>query len=253
MRRNRVFRENRFPRGSVRTFCALLSVPLAGLCLLAALAAFSSARGAPPDSAQIGEAASQASAGYSILIETQQKKLYLLQNGRFVKSYLCAIGKPETPSPLGSFQIVQKAHWGEGFGGYWLGLNCPWGNYGIHGTLFPESVGSSASHGCFRMFNDDVRELYGIVPVGTPVLVTGGNYGAFGSGFRLLSPGMYGQDVLAVQKRLQLLGYYTAGCDGRFGPALLRAVHRFERDSGLPVSDTIDRRLFSAMGFVLME
>lgn len=247
MRGNRVF------RSSARSFCALLSIPLAGLGLLAALAAFGPARGAPPASAQIGEAASQTDAGYSILIETQQKRLYLLQNGRFVKSYPCAIGKPETPSPLGSFRIVQKAHWGEGFGGYWLGLNCPWGEYGIHGTLSPESVGSSASHGCFRMYNNDVRELYGTVPVGTPVLVTGGIYGAFGSGFRPLSPGMYGQDVLAVQKRLKLLGYYTAGCDGRFGPALLRAVHRFQQDSGLPVSDTIDRSLFTAMGFVLME
>lgn len=196
---------------------------------------------------------SESGAGYAILIETQQKKLYLLRDGKPVKAYACAVGKLETPSPLGSFRIVEKSHWGEGFGGYWLGLDCPWGQYGIHGTLSPASIGSSASHGCFRMFNSDVQELYGFVAVGTPVLVTGGIYGAFGSGFRPLSPGMYGQDVLAVQKRLRALGYYAADCNGRYGSALKSAVHSFQKGNGLPVSDTIDERMFTALGFVLME
>ena len=39
--------------------------------------------------------------------------------------------------------------------GRWLGLNVPWGNFGIHGTLDPYSVGWASSHGCIRMNNND--------------------------------------------------------------------------------------------------
>lgn len=64
---------------------------------------------------------------YSILIEVEDKALYLLQGGKCIKKYPIAAGKPETPSPLGSWRIVDKSDWGEGFGGRWLGLNVPWG------------------------------------------------------------------------------------------------------------------------------
>ena len=37
--------------------------------------------------------------------------------------------------------IINKAGWGEGFGGAWMGLNVPWGTYGIHGTKSPWFVG----------------------------------------------------------------------------------------------------------------
>lgn len=43
--------------------------------------------------------------------------------------------------------------------------------YGIHGTDTPESIGQSVSHGCIRMFNQDVEKLYPMVPVGTPVYI----------------------------------------------------------------------------------
>ena len=39
--------------------------------------------------------------------------------------------------------------------GSWLGLNVPWGKFGIHGTLDPHSVGWASSHGCIRMNNDE--------------------------------------------------------------------------------------------------
>jgi lipoprotein-anchoring transpeptidase ErfK/SrfK len=41
--------------------------------------------------------------------------------------------------------------------------------YGIHGTNAPESIGHSASHGCIRMRNTDVEELFDLVDVGIPV------------------------------------------------------------------------------------
>jgi lipoprotein-anchoring transpeptidase ErfK/SrfK len=51
-----------------------------------------------------------------------------------------------------------------------LGLG-PGGQYAIHGTNVPASVGSAASYGCFRMHNRDVIDLYGRVRIGTPVIV----------------------------------------------------------------------------------
>ena len=45
------------------------------------------------------------------------------------------------------------------------------GQYAIHGTNRPDSVGTFASYGCFRMLNDDIIDLFKRVPVGTPVIV----------------------------------------------------------------------------------
>jgi lipoprotein-anchoring transpeptidase ErfK/SrfK len=45
------------------------------------------------------------------------------------------------------------------------------GNYAIHGTNNPGSVGRFVSHGCIRMHNSDVIDLYARAPIGTPVIV----------------------------------------------------------------------------------
>ena len=90
-----------------------------------------------------------------------------------------------------------------------MGLNVPWGKFGIHGTLDPYSVGWASSHGCIRMNNDDVAELYSIVPIGTKVVIANGPYGNFGTGFRNLKSGMYGSDVMQIQKKLKELGFFT--------------------------------------------
>ena len=45
------------------------------------------------------------------------------------------------------------------------------GEYAIHGTNRPESVGTYASYGCIRMYNRDIVDLFERVRVGTPVLV----------------------------------------------------------------------------------
>jgi lipoprotein-anchoring transpeptidase ErfK/SrfK len=45
------------------------------------------------------------------------------------------------------------------------------GTYAIHGTNRPASVGRFVSHGCIRMYNEDIRTLLGMVHVGTPVVV----------------------------------------------------------------------------------
>ncbi|RYC29897.1 L,D-transpeptidase [Lichenibacterium minor] len=45
------------------------------------------------------------------------------------------------------------------------------GEYAIHGTNRPDSIGTAASFGCIRMFNRDIVDLYERVDVGTPVVV----------------------------------------------------------------------------------
>lgn len=46
------------------------------------------------------------------------------------------------------------------------------GEYAIHGTNAPGSIGGAVSYGCIRMHNADITDLYGRVHVGTPVIVT---------------------------------------------------------------------------------
>ena len=46
------------------------------------------------------------------------------------------------------------------------------GDYAIHGTNDPSSIGGFVSYGCIRMYNADITDLYGRVSVGTPVIVT---------------------------------------------------------------------------------
>ena len=82
-------------------------------------------------------------------------------------------------------------------------------SFGIHGTLNKYSLGWASSHGCIRMNNTEVAELYKIVPIGTEVTIIDGVYGAFGKGLRNLKSGMYGSDVLEIQKKLKELGFFN--------------------------------------------
>lgn len=43
--------------------------------------------------------------------------------------------------------------------------------YALHGTDQPNSIGTSVSHGCVRLRNEDIETLYQMVPVGTPVYI----------------------------------------------------------------------------------
>ena len=46
------------------------------------------------------------------------------------------------------------------------------GEYAIHGTNAPGTIGGFVSHGCIRMYNEDIMDLYSRVSIGTPVVVT---------------------------------------------------------------------------------
>lgn len=109
---------------------------------------------------------------YSIKINTANHKLTLYRNGVIYKTYPVAVGKRTSPTPKGTFKIINRAiNPGGPFGVRWLGLNAPNGDYGIHGTNNPSSIGKNVSNGCIRMYNKDVLELSNLVSIGTVVTI----------------------------------------------------------------------------------
>ncbi len=134
-----------------------------------------------------------------------------------------------------------------------MGLNVPWGQFGIHGTVYQSSLGWASSHGCIRMNNDEVAELFKIIPIGTKVTIIDGPYGPFGRGFRYLKSGMYGSDVFEIQKKLKELGFFNENPNGKFGLATEQAIKKYCQANNLYTRKTIDPELQKKMGFELFE
>ncbi len=120
-----------------------------------------------------------------IVVSLEDRKLALIEDGQVKKIYSVAVGKPSTPSPVGTFKIERRVanpvyHHdgktvmpgpGNPVGTRWMGLNVP--GYGIHGTNVPKSIGKAASHGCIRMAKADLEEFYSLVAVGDMVELIG--------------------------------------------------------------------------------
>jgi lipoprotein-anchoring transpeptidase ErfK/SrfK len=116
-----------------------------------------------------------------IVVSIPDRKLALIQNGEVKRVFPVAIGKDTTPSPIGSFRIVNRVtrptYYHEGkviasgpvnpLGTRWMGLSQH--GYGIHGTNVPSSIGKAASHGCIRMARADLEQLFELVKVGDTV------------------------------------------------------------------------------------
>jgi LysM repeat protein len=89
-----------------------------------------------------------------------------------MQSYPIAVGKPDTPTPPGQFQVINKIiNPGGILGSRWMGLNIPQGNYGIHGTNNPASIGKAVSNGCIRMHNHHIEALFPQIEIGTLVII----------------------------------------------------------------------------------
>lgn len=190
-----------------------------------------------------------------ILVDIHEMKLHLMDNStkEILKSYPIATGRLELPSPLGTWRVIHKGQWNEGFGGRWLGLDVPWGIYGIHGTTRPSSIGSYASHGCIRMFTSDVIDLYKRVPVNTIVIVYGGPNWLFTNYVRTISPGDRGTDVWEVQRRLKVLNYYGGSLDGIYGEGMKASVLDFREEHGLEASHDIDGKMLKSLGILKFD
>lgn len=183
-----------------------------------------------------------------LLIDTGKRTLTVFSDGRPFKTYPVCVGKPETPTPVGEWRVVYKAtNWGGGFGTRWLGLNVPWGIYGIHGTNKPWSIGQAQSHGCIRLYNRDVEELFPWVPVGTPVKIVGRPEMPPGVRPRHLKAGTNGPDVVQVQLRLKHLGLYWGMADGRYGRLTALAVAYWQHLQGFPATGELEPKMLERL------
>lgn len=135
-----------------------------------------------------GEAASikQPADERKIVINLAARSLALFEKDKKIRLYPIGPGKESTPTPVGYYSIRSKdinPTWidpsdpefsipsgaANPLGYRWMEIK---GNYGIHGTNKPESIGHYVSNGCIRMMEQDVEALFDMVEIGTPVEIT---------------------------------------------------------------------------------
>jgi lipoprotein-anchoring transpeptidase ErfK/SrfK len=128
----------------------------------------------------------------TIVINTSERRLYLVEEGGSALRYGVGVGRIGF-TWKGTHRITAKKEWPgwtpppemrrrvRGLPAHMAGgIDNPLGAramylgstlYRIHGSNEPETIGQAVSSGCFRMTNDDVQDLYGRVAVGTTVIV----------------------------------------------------------------------------------
>jgi len=188
---------------------------------------------------------------FTIDVYPAQHRLIVWKQGKKVKKYLVAVGNPSTPTPVGEYKIVYKGKdWGPSFGPRWLGLNVPWGIYGIHGTNKPHSIGQHLSHGCIRMNNRDVVELFEMIPLGTKVTIYGHILGDPNHNPRDLAEGDVGGDVQLIQTRLKSAGYFNGICNGKFRSNTTIALKKFQHDHHMVEDGVVTKKVYEELGLL---
>ncbi len=118
-----------------------------------------------------------------VYIDKSERAVYFFDGGKLTNIWPCATGKAASSTPSGRFEVtvtLEKPTWywqgkaippgpDNGLGDWFIGINKK--GYGIHGTNEPLTIGTAASHGCVRMYNEDAAELVKLVSPGTPVVI----------------------------------------------------------------------------------
>ncbi|MFM7435134.1 MAG: L,D-transpeptidase [Vulcanococcus sp.] len=146
-----------------------------------------------------------ASEGLQLVLDRNLRQLMVLRDGRLLRRYPAAVGTEGWETPAGRHQVLEKVanpHWehpGDGrsvppgrtnpLGSRWIGFHrsCEprtnaWDGEryltvdgctvaGFHGTPHRWTVGRAVSHGCVRLYEESVQEVFDLVEVGTPVTV----------------------------------------------------------------------------------
>lgn len=135
------------------------------------------------DTIRVGQKLRVWTGQFNIFVDKSQNKLMLKVGDEVMKIYDVSTGQNNS-TPVGDFTITTKlidpVWFNRGvvvppespenvLGSRWLGFDLP--GYGIHGTVEPETIGQQVTAGCVRMRNQDVEELYGIIPMGTKVAI----------------------------------------------------------------------------------
>ncbi|WP_081599546.1 L,D-transpeptidase [Prochlorothrix hollandica] len=123
-----------------------------------------------------------------LVLDLSDRYVYVYVSDQLVEQYRVVVGKPGWDTPIGDFSII-KLQTNPTWRNPWTqelvpsgGLNplgVAWISFwsdgyteiGFHGTPYPELLGQAVSHGCVRMHNDDISELFQKVQLGTPVQV----------------------------------------------------------------------------------
>jgi lipoprotein-anchoring transpeptidase ErfK/SrfK len=143
------------------------------------------ANGLKSDVIRTGEKLRIWSMPFTLLINKSQNVLFLKSGEEVFKIYHVSTGKNNI-TPTGTFKIatkIEKPVWFKNggppipsespeneLGSRWMGFDTD-PHYGIHGTLHPNTIGQQVTDGCVRLKNEDVEELFDIVPVGTEVVI----------------------------------------------------------------------------------
>jgi len=196
--------------------------------------------------------------GGGIVINVPELRLYyFLDKIQMVKTYPVGLGVLDWPTPFGKFSIIEKRtdpvwhippalheKYGTTFippgpdnplGKYWLRLSNH--DYGIHGTNIPWGIGRLVSHGCIRLYPEDIEDLYRWVEIGTPVRIVYEPVKigmAEGKVYVEVHPDLYGRipDLIAETERqlstLKLWSYVD----------LEKLVTALQQQTGIPVEVT---------------
>jgi lipoprotein-anchoring transpeptidase ErfK/SrfK len=123
-----------------------------------------------------------------LVVDLSDRHVYLYRSGKIWNSYPIAVGQASWETPQGTFQVMEMQEYpiwrhpitkeivltgtGNPLGSRWIGF---WMDdehqIGFHGTNEPDLIGQAISHGCIRMYNSDIEELYDQVAINTPVIV----------------------------------------------------------------------------------
>jgi lipoprotein-anchoring transpeptidase ErfK/SrfK len=147
------------------------------------------------DTRSVAPTVTDDSLGRTIVVRIDQNRLYLYDGFNVLRSFTVATAKPGFTTPDGDWKIYDKRvdptwynpavdGWGAdlpavipGGPGNPMGpraiyITAP-GLIRIHGTTDDASIGRYASHGCIRMHNEEVIQLYDMIDVGDHVLIAG--------------------------------------------------------------------------------
>lgn len=183
----------------------------------------------------------------SLYIDTERLELTVLIDGQPWKTYPVAVGRWNSMTPVGEWKVVDKGYeTGGAYGTRWMALDVPWGGYGIHGTNRPWSIGSYASLGCVRMFNEHIEEIFDMIPIGTRVKIVGLRPPLRFEG--PLRPGAVGPEVVRLQEVLREFGFDPGPLDGRYGPMTEAQIRDVRSLFGLSWGGGADGDLYVLIG-----
>ncbi len=124
----------------------------------------------------------------TLVLQLSARQLHVYQGDNITTTFPVAVGKTGWETPTGTFEVaymLEHPGWTNPFTGELMppGPQNPLGErwisfwtdgqneIGFHGTPNRDSIGQAASHGCVRLYNEHIRELYDMVGPGTLVTV----------------------------------------------------------------------------------